>query len=141
MSMLLVISSGGSLPGNDEVMVRLDGLEILEPYHLKDFNNAFSIVAPATLGGVALHTGGFPVEHGGRMSGILDLTSAEPTWRRHTELGLTLPPAPDCLPSGLEVLRVRLEYEVVCAACRGDGGSDSRPLEAEGPGGDDAFGK
>ncbi len=75
---------------NDEVMVRLDGLEILEPYHLKDFNNAFSIMAPATLGGVTLHTGGFPVEHGGRMSGILDLTTVDPTWRRHTELGLTL---------------------------------------------------
>jgi Fe2+ or Zn2+ uptake regulation protein len=42
---------------------------------------------------------------------------------------LTLPPAPDCLPSGLEVVQVRLEYEVVCAACRGKVAGEVSPLE------------
>jgi len=74
----------------DEVMVRLDGLEILEPFHLRDFNQALSVVSPATLGEVRLQSGGFAAEHGGRMSGILDLTSLEPSWRRRGELGLTL---------------------------------------------------
>lgn len=74
----------------DEVMVRLDGLEILEPFHLQDFQQALSIVAPATLGAVTLQSGGFPAELGGRMSGVLELTSLEPTWRRRGELGLTL---------------------------------------------------
>jgi Fe2+ or Zn2+ uptake regulation protein len=30
-----------------------------------------------------------------------------------------LPQAPDCLPSGLDVVGVRVEYEVICKACRG----------------------
>jgi len=55
---------------------------------------------------------------------------------------LALPPAPDCLPSGLEVVRVRVEYEVVCATCRGpgDGGATPRTKEADQPGSEDATG-
>ena len=30
-----------------------------------------------------------------------------------------LPQAPDCLPSGLDVVGVRVEYEVICKDCRG----------------------
>lgn len=71
----------------DEVMVRLDGLEILEPYHLKDFSNALSILAPSTIGGVELLKGGFSVEYGDRMGGVLDMTTLEPSWPRRTELG------------------------------------------------------
>jgi Fe2+ or Zn2+ uptake regulation protein len=53
-----------------------------------------------------------------------------------------LPSAPDCLPSGLEVVQVRLEYEVVCAACRGERGEGlSRDTNrADEPGRDDARG-
>jgi Fe2+ or Zn2+ uptake regulation protein len=55
---------------------------------------------------------------------------------------LALPPAPDCLPSGLEVVRVRVEYEVVCAACRGqgDGGVTPRTKGTDQPGSEDATG-
>lgn len=54
----------------------------------------------------------------------------------------TLPPGPDCLPSGLQVVRVRLEYEVVCASCRGadDGGERPRTAEADQSGSADASG-
>jgi len=50
----------------DEVLLRLDGLEILEPYHLKDFNNALSILSPSTIGAAELLTGGFSAEYGDR---------------------------------------------------------------------------
>lgn len=71
----------------DELSVRLDGLEIVEPYHLQDFGSALSILAPATVGSVELLTGGFSVEYGDRMSGVLDMTSVDPAWRRRAELG------------------------------------------------------
>ncbi len=53
-----------------------------------------------------------------------------------------LPPVPDRLPSGLEVVQVRLEYEVVCAACRGadDGGDSPRIAEVDESGSGDASG-
>ncbi len=74
----------------DEVMIRLDGFEILEPYHLQDFNSALGIVSPDVVGDTELLTGAFPVRYGDRMSGVLDLTSREPGWRRRTELGLSV---------------------------------------------------
>lgn len=74
----------------DEVLVVLDGLEILEPFHLKDFGNAFSILAPSTLGGLSLSTGGFSVQYGDRMGGVLEMETLEPDWTRRTELGSSL---------------------------------------------------
>ncbi len=74
----------------DEVMIRLDGFEILEPYHLQDFNSALGIVSPDVVGETRLLTGAFGVQYGDRMSGVLDLSSREPSWRRRTELGLSV---------------------------------------------------
>ncbi len=74
----------------DEVMVRLDDFEILEPYHLQDFNSALGIVSPDVVAETELLTGAFPVRYGDRMSGVLTLRSREPGWRRRTELGLSV---------------------------------------------------
>lgn len=71
-------------------MIRLDGQEIPEPYHLRDLNNALSILAPEAVGGAELYTGGFPVEYGDRTGGVLDLTSREPRSRRRLEMGVSL---------------------------------------------------
>ncbi|HSM12830.1 MAG TPA: TonB-dependent receptor [Thermoanaerobaculia bacterium] len=60
----------------DETQVVLDGQELFEVFHLKDFDDALSVVAPATLEGAELMTGGFPVSYGDRMSGVLDLRTA-----------------------------------------------------------------
>ncbi len=59
----------------DEVLVRLDGLELLEPYHLRDFNSFLSILSPQIIDQVELLTGGFPAEFGDRMSGVLEMTT------------------------------------------------------------------
>lgn len=75
---------------DDEVQVRIDGLEIAAPYHLQDFNDALSNVAPSVLGSARLMTGGFGVAYGDRMGGVLDLTTLDPTWRRRSSIGLSI---------------------------------------------------
>ncbi len=75
---------------DDEVLVVLDGLELLAPYHLQEFDSALSIVAPASLERVELSTGGYPAEYGDRMSGVVDMTTLTPPRSRRFELGLGL---------------------------------------------------
>lgn len=72
-----------------EVRYEIDGLEIFEPYHLKDYQGIFSIIDPEMLGGVDLFTGGFPVEYGDRSAGVLDLETFSPDGRAH-EVGVSL---------------------------------------------------
>ena len=72
-----------------EVRYEIDGLEIFEPYHLKDYQGIFSVIDPDMLGGVDLFTGGFPVEYGDRGAGVLDLATFTPS-RRSYEIGLSL---------------------------------------------------
>lgn len=72
----------------DELMVRLDGLELYEAYHLKDYSSALSILPPETVGSLELLSGTFPVEFGDRMSGVLDIVTVDPDERR-SRLGLS----------------------------------------------------
>lgn len=77
--------------GADEQLVLLDGLELLEPYHLKDFDGALSMIDADALSRVSVNAGGFGVQWGNRMAGIVDLASATPSSARsHTALGLSL---------------------------------------------------
>ncbi len=64
--------------GPDEVMVRLDGMQIHDPFHLRDFFSLFSVVDSEVVAGMDVLSGGFPVEHGDAMSGVVDLTSVVP---------------------------------------------------------------
>ena len=64
---------------HDETLILLDGLELYEPYHLKDFNEgAISIIDNETIDGVQLMTGGFPSRYGNKRSGVFDITSRTP---------------------------------------------------------------
>lgn len=77
---------------HDETLILLDGLELYEPYHLKDFNEgAISIVDVEAIDGVELMTGGFPAQFGNKRSGVFDITSRTPeTDRTRYSVGLSL---------------------------------------------------
>lgn len=63
---------------HDETLILLDGLEVYEPYHLKDFNEgAISIVDAEAIEGVELLTGGFPAKYGNKRSGVFRITSKD----------------------------------------------------------------
>lgn len=65
-----------------EVNVTLDGMELYEPFHIKDFSGVFSIIDSEIIGGLELVSGGYTAESGNALSGLLKMQSAEPTERR-----------------------------------------------------------
>ena len=58
----------------DQNLVLLDGIPIYNPFHL---GGLFGTFIDATVGRVDLLTGGFPAAYGGRLSSVLEVTSAE----------------------------------------------------------------
>jgi hypothetical protein len=62
----------------DALYVSLDGLELVEPFHMKDVGGAFSIIDIQTLGTASLNTGGFSAEYGDKLGGVFTLTTADP---------------------------------------------------------------
>jgi len=61
----------------DEVLYLLDGMELIEPYHMKDFEGSITIVDQEVVGRVDLNTGGFGVQFGNRSAGVVRLTSVD----------------------------------------------------------------
>lgn len=62
----------------DGVSVRLDGMELYNPYHLQDFGGAVSLVGLGLIQRADLLMGGFPAEYGQKMSGVFDMTTKTP---------------------------------------------------------------
>lgn len=74
---------------NSQLLARLDGVTLLEPFHLKDIDGALSIVDPRTISRLDLATGGFAADFGDRQAGVLTLETRTPS-RRRTALELSL---------------------------------------------------
>jgi TonB dependent receptor/Carboxypeptidase regulatory-like domain/TonB-dependent Receptor Plug Domain len=74
----------------DEVRVLLDGQELYDAYHLKEFDNALSVIAASNLASLDLTTGAFPSRYGDRMGGILDLSTITPSRSRRFLLSLSV---------------------------------------------------
>jgi outer membrane cobalamin receptor len=57
----------------DETLVLFNNVELLEPFHLKDFQSVFSGLNPTLIKSIDVYTGGFPARYGDRMSGVMDI--------------------------------------------------------------------
>ncbi|HUQ10836.1 MAG TPA: TonB-dependent receptor [Steroidobacteraceae bacterium] len=68
----------GSL--SEDVLVRYDGIPLLDPFHLKNFQSLISAIDPAAVERIEVFSGGFPVRYGTRSGGVIDITApnAEP---------------------------------------------------------------
>ena len=62
----------------DDISVRLDGMELYNPYHLQDFGGAVSLIGLELIQNTQLLIGGFPAEYGEKMSGVFDLKTRSP---------------------------------------------------------------
>jgi len=75
----------------EDLLVRLDGVELLEPYHLPELDGVFGVVDVQALGSIDLLTGGIPVELGDRWAGVFDMRTREPPQSgSRTTAGLSL---------------------------------------------------
>jgi hypothetical protein len=73
---------------SDEALLYLDGVQLLNPFHLKDFQSLFSGIDPKILDSMAVFTGAFPARFGNRMSAVVDMQTIVPEDRLF-ELGIS----------------------------------------------------
>ncbi len=64
---------------DDETSFRYDGVTLIDPFHLKNFQGLFSAIDPAVTDSVTYWTGAFPVEFGGSIGGVVDVAPRRPT--------------------------------------------------------------
>ncbi len=74
----------------DEVLVLLDGVEIIDPYHFANYQNLFSAIDPRVIDDVDVYSGGFPARYGNRMSGVMEIDSLEQRDKPTAEVGLSM---------------------------------------------------
>lgn len=73
-----------------EIGVMLNGQRLFDPYHIRDYQSLFSSIDARAIEGVEVYTGGFPVQFGNRMSGMVLMESLDALESRHTEVGLSV---------------------------------------------------
>lgn len=85
-------SSIGAIRGGvpNETAIVLDGLRLYEPFHLKNYLSPVSLLDSRWIAGIDVYFGGFSVDHGDRMSAIVDVQSVRFSEPRYFELGLNL---------------------------------------------------
>ncbi len=70
---------------HEQILTRLDGLDLIEPFHLRDFDGSLSIIDPRAIDRFTLHTGGFTAEYGNRIGAVIEFETdaiAAPTQPR-----------------------------------------------------------
>ncbi len=74
---------------DDETVFRFDGVTLIDPFHLKNFQALFSAIDPAVTEAVDIYTGDFPIEFGGSIGAVADITPRQPT-RLIAEAGVSV---------------------------------------------------
>lgn len=74
----------------DETLVLFNGIEIVEPYHLKNFQSLFSAINPAIVDRVDVYTGNFPSRYGNRLSGVMDIARVDAAEGDRAVVGLSI---------------------------------------------------
>ncbi len=74
----------------DEVLITLDGMELYEPFHQRDFSGGlFSIVDIEAIQGIELMTGGFSADYGNRLSGVFNMKTRNIQRKSFTSVGIS----------------------------------------------------
>ncbi len=66
---------------SDESLYLLDGMEVIEPFHLSDYEALFSAVNTNLIGAVNVYQAGFPVRYGTRLASVIDMEVLPPAER------------------------------------------------------------
>lgn len=74
----------------NEVGIFLDGHRLLDPFHIRDYQSIFSAIDVRAIEEMEIYTGGFPVQHGNFMSGVILINSIRPAKPRSHELGFSV---------------------------------------------------
>jgi len=74
----------------DDVLVRYDGITLLDPFHLKNFQSLISAIDPAGVERIEVFSGGFPVRYGTRSAGVIDITAPSSDSGHETRVGASL---------------------------------------------------
>lgn len=61
---------------SDETLVRFDGFDLLEPYHIPYWGGAVSVLSPDIVQRMSLSRGGLPARYGRQLSGALEIESS-----------------------------------------------------------------
>ena len=64
----------GSL--SEDVLVRYDGIPLVDPFHFKNFQSLISAIDPQAVDRIEVFSGGFPVRYGTRSGGVIDIAPA-----------------------------------------------------------------
>ncbi len=74
----------------DELLIIVDGVELLDAFHLADFQSVFSTIDDRTVDSIDVYTGGFPARYGNRMSGVIEVSTLKQADKPGTEVGLSV---------------------------------------------------
>ena len=77
---------GGSA---DEVAVLVNGVELVEPFHMRTLFQPLSVIDPGVIGKADVLSGGFTAKHGRFMSGVIDIATREGEANSVHELGVS----------------------------------------------------
>lgn len=85
------LSAKGNIRGGeaDDMLLLFDGLRLYNPFHLKDFQSAFSAIDPLLVQRMDVSTGGFPARFGGRMGAVIDIEALAPAEQPYRQLSLS----------------------------------------------------